>query len=102
MEVKVKSRAEIIAAAAHKVARTGRSKVKVYVPPPFIPDFPIYRTTRDDSPYGPVKVFVKPHTNGGWEIFVSFLEDRIPNPVLPEDVAKALLKKIASPPAPSG
>jgi len=93
MEVKVKSMAEIIAAAAYKRAKTGRSKVKIYVPPPFIPDFPIYRTTKTESPYGRVKVYVQPSLSGGWEIFVSFLEESLPNPALPKEVAEKLLKK---------
>ncbi len=91
MEIKMKTRGEIYALAALKRARTGRNKVKVYIPSPYLPDFPVYRRVKDETAYGPVEVYVRPSQDAGWEIFVRFKET-FTNPALPPEVAEKVKK----------
>ncbi len=87
---------EIVQLAALKRARTGKNRVKVYLPPMFLPpkEVKVYRTVRvEGTLYGTVDIFCRPAEEGGWELFVRFSGDQL-NPAIPKAVGEELLKKL--------
>jgi hypothetical protein len=95
MELQEKSLQEIVSLAALKSARTGRKRVRIFIPPKFLParEVKVYRTTKHETVYGPVEVFCKPAQQGGWEVYVRFLKETF-NPAVNQQVGKVLLEKL--------
>jgi len=86
---------EILLLATYKLAKQGGGKkTRVFVPFPFIPPVPPYRTVRvQTEDYGEVKLFARPGRSGGWVIEVQFPSPvEVFNPALRAEDGKKLLK----------
>jgi hypothetical protein len=95
MRLEEKSLMEVLQIAALKRARTGKTRVKVFLKPTALPprEIKVYKTIRLSSIFGEVEIYCQPSNRGGWEIFVRFKES-FKNPALPPKEGAEILKKM--------
>jgi hypothetical protein len=87
---------EVLTLAYDKAVRTQKRDVEVYVPLPYLPPSPPYKSRVVDSQFGQVRIFTMASKKGGWVIRVKFPQEAITfNPPLKRREAEEILKRFS-------